>query len=57
MGSDIELARKTLEQIGLLGYHTTAIAGDGREITTPVDITAQIEYLLGLHLATPIMES
>ena len=51
---DIESAMKTLRQIGLLGYRATAPAGNGTNVTRPVDITGQIEYLLGFHLASPV---
>jgi len=55
---DIELARETLRQMGLLGYTTAPItASDGLKVTKSINITEQIEYLLGLHLATPVRES
>ena len=55
--ADFELARKTLDQIGILEYTTTVTGIDGRKVTLPVDITGQIEYLLGSHLATPVRKS
>lgn len=55
---DIELARETLRQMGLLGYTTSPItASDGLKVTKAINITEQIESLLGIHLAVPIKES
>ena len=54
---DIQLARRTLEMIGLLQYETLADKGDGTKIKIPVQVTKQIEDFLGLHLATPVEES
>lgn len=53
----IESARSTLEKMGNLKYEARAMAGDGREVRTQVDIRQEIEYLLGYHLATPIKKS
>ena len=54
---DIELARGTLEQIGLLSYSAKAVAGDGRKLEIPINVSGQIENLLGMHLAVPVRES
>ena len=55
--ADIELARQTLQMMGILSYNATATSGDGRNVLIQVDVTKQIHDLIDLHLATPVRES
>ena len=54
---DIELARETLNKMGVLGYTITPTSSSGTKVKRTVNIKEQIEYLLGLHLANPVRES
>ena len=49
--SDIELARRTLQTMGILQYESTLTTGEGTKIKTPVHVTRQIDDLIDLQLA------